>query len=140
MPLYDYECPEHGEFEEFKGLNNVLIPCPICGKQSKRLVTIGRLGVSLANEDAKHIRESAAALLDINTAKTSDKTHVRNLALNPTRTNLKRYLKAEKIRYAEPERGAPPVYKRPPEPDTRKITEQMAKNLQERRRIEVNSR
>lgn len=38
MPLYDYECTEHGTFEVFRAMNdNKLQRCPICRATAKRV-------------------------------------------------------------------------------------------------------
>ncbi len=36
MILYDYRCPKHGYFEAWRGIEEIIIPCPDCGKESKR--------------------------------------------------------------------------------------------------------
>lgn len=135
LALFDFECPKHGVFEEFADRNFWFVPCPKCGKKSKKLISIGR--INLANEDATHIRESADALLDRETARFSDKPHVRALAESPTRSNLKAYLKAEGLRYAENEKGAPPTYKRKPDPDRKQIVNSIMEMRRKRNRLEV---
>lgn len=110
MIIADFECTKCGKTTEDIVDSSVWEgTCPECGGKTKRIMTLG--GVNCANEDAKHIRESAAALLDMETARRSEKPHVRELAENPTRSNLNRYLKAEGIRYAENEKGAPPLFR-----------------------------
>lgn len=138
MPLYDYECPKHGVFEEFASTcSKSLIKCPRCGKISRKLISACRINV--ANEDAFHIRQSAEALLDKETAHLSEKPHVRALAEKPTRSNLKAYMKAEGIRYAENEKGAPPVYKKPPPVDEKRIADKVMQARQRDKRLEVRS-
>jgi len=61
MPLYPFECPEHGVVDLFFAMNDVpkigdTHPCEICGKRAKRLV-------STANIDADRIRISKALKL-----------------------------------------------------------------------------
>jgi hypothetical protein len=104
---------------------------------SRKLISACR--VNIANEDALHIRQSAEALLDRETAHLSDKPHVRALAAKPTRTNLKAYLKAEGLRYAENEGGAPPVYRKPPPVDEKKLAEKVMQARIKDRRLEVRS-
>lgn len=111
MIIADFECPKCGHIHEDIIDSSVWEgTCPECGEKTKRIMTLG--GVNCANEDARHIRDSAATLLDMETARHSDKPHVRDLAENPTRSSLNRYLKVEGIRYVENERGAPPVFQR----------------------------
>lgn len=109
--------------------------CPYCGHDAKRIITLG--SVNTANEDAPHIRESARALLDPDTARHSDKPHVRALAENPTRSNLNRYLKAEGIRRAENEGGAPPRYRAPEKPDKEQIRKEVYEKYRERNAIRL---
>ena len=110
MIIADFECTECGKVAEDIIDSSVWEgTCPECGGKTKRIMTLG--GVNCANEDAPHIRESAATLLDMETARHSDKPHIWDLAENPTRTNLNRYMKAEGIRYMENEKGGPPVFR-----------------------------
>lgn len=132
--LFDFECPKHGVFEEFADVTFWFVLCPRCGKKSTKRPSIGRVNVT--NEDAQHIRESAHALLD-ETSRFSTKAHERALAENPTRSNLQRYLKAEGLRYAENEGGAPPRYRKPPEPDRKKLVNELLAKRQKDRRLEV---
>ena len=41
MPLYEFECPEHGKFEELRPLDAHSIPalCPVCDKISERVMS-----------------------------------------------------------------------------------------------------
>ena len=41
MPLYVFECPEHGEFEELLRMDETLEECPMCGKE-----VIPKMGVA----------------------------------------------------------------------------------------------
>ena len=40
MTLYDYHCLECGYFEAWRGLEDILIPCPSCGKTAQRLISL----------------------------------------------------------------------------------------------------
>jgi hypothetical protein len=111
--------------------------CPICGYESKRIPSIGR--VNMANDDAVYIREAAKVLLDPDTARNSDKRHVRELAENPTRSNLNRYLKTEGLRYAENEKGAPPIYQRPAKVDMTKAKQEAYESYKKDRALTVNA-
>jgi|LSQX01.2.fsa_nt_gb hypothetical protein len=135
--LFDFECPKHGLFEDFQDAEINRIPCPVCGKVSMKRPSIGR--VNVVNEDAPHIRESAQALLDPETAHLSDKPHVRALAKNPTRSNLQRYMKAEGLRYVENEGGGPPRYRKPPDPDMSDVAGEILKKRRKRYVPEVRS-
>jgi putative FmdB family regulatory protein len=60
MPTYEYECPEHGEFEEFHSITTKLEYCPKCedsGKKQevKRLISggSGKGVMSLTDEEFK---------------------------------------------------------------------------------------
>lgn len=135
--LFDFECPRHGLFEALVDAEKKRVLCPRCGRISSKRPSIGR--VNVLNEDAPHIRESARALLDPETAHLSDKEHVRALAKNPTRSNLYRYLKAEGLRYAENEGGAPPRYRKPPDPDAGNIAAELLARKKKRDALEVRS-
>jgi len=111
--------------------------CPKCGYDSKRIPSIGR--INTANDDAVHIRDAAKTLLDPDTARNSDKPHVRALAENPTRSNLNRYLKKEGLRYMENEKGAPPVYKRPEKVDMTKAKREVLDAYKNDHAIQVNT-
>jgi len=41
MPVYEYECPKHGKFEAMsaKITEPTRLPCPICKKLSRRLIS-----------------------------------------------------------------------------------------------------
>ena len=41
MPLYEYECPEHGKFEKLKRLpDDYMETCPKCGKLCRKLMSV----------------------------------------------------------------------------------------------------
>lgn len=138
MIISDFECTKCGAVTEDIIDSSVWEgTCPECRGRTKRLIGIG--AVNTVNDDAPHIRESARTLLDPDTARHSDKAHVRDLALNPTRANLKRYMNVEKIRYVENEKGAPPAFTRPPKPDRTQQKEAAYEALRKSRAIEVTS-
>lgn len=74
MPTYEYECPQHGIFEEFHSSAIKLEHCPQCqdvGKEQeiKRLISLGSRGVvelvgqdlvDKCKSDAKKIKAEAA--------------------------------------------------------------------------------
>ena len=40
MPIFEYECPEHGKFEKIKNLNdNSTEYCPVCGASAQRIMS-----------------------------------------------------------------------------------------------------
>lgn len=41
MPLYEYECNEHGKFDKLRPMSESTLPdlCPTCGKESKRIIS-----------------------------------------------------------------------------------------------------
>ncbi len=40
MPFYDFKCPKCGYFEAMRGVGDILIPCPLCGKTAKRCLSL----------------------------------------------------------------------------------------------------
>jgi|GEM_PF-1925353 len=136
MIIADFECPKCGKIREEIVHSAVWQgTCPECHCLTKRIITLG--GVNCANEDARHIREAARTLLDPETARHSDKAHVRDLAENPTRSNLKRYLKAEGLRYAENERGAPPLFRKPEPINREKLRKEVLDGYRKRNSISI---
>lgn len=61
MPTYLYECPTHGEFEEYHSMSTVLEDCPKCKEEGvaevqkvKKLINCGTRGVvELTGQDLK---------------------------------------------------------------------------------------
>jgi len=139
MPIYDYNCKKCGEFESIERISDTWTICPTCGKRAKRIISLGGTAVNMTNEDALHVRQSAEILLNKETAPTDPRPHVRDLANNPTRSNLKRYLKVEGLRYAENEGGAPPRYRKPEGRDRGAITKELLEKHRARTAIEVRS-
>lgn len=137
MPIYDYECRDCGRFEAITTVDDTRILCPTCKKKAKRIISLGRNAVNMSNEDALHIRQSADILLDKERAAKDPRAHVRDLANNPNRTNLKKYLKAEGLRYVENEGGAPPRYRRPEGRDSGSITSELYQKHRERSKVEI---
>jgi len=95
-------------------------------------------GVYTGNQDGSYAKESAAALLDMDAAKRSPDPLERELATNPNREHLRKYMRAKGLRHAENEGGAPPTYRKPPERDLRDIADLLWRRHQGRQRIEVN--
>lgn len=44
MPLYEYECKEHGKFDKLRPMSESTLPglCPTCGKESERIMSPAR--------------------------------------------------------------------------------------------------
>jgi hypothetical protein len=135
LALFDFECPEHGIFEELIDRRFWLEKCPKCGKMCHKIISACKINV--ANDDAQHIRESANALIDKETARFSEDPVTKALAEKPTRSNLNAYLKANKIRHVENEGGAPPRYRKPPEPDKKVLIKELYEKKRKRDRLEV---
>lgn len=38
MPTYLYECPDHGEFEEYHSMSHLIEECPLCQKEGKEVI------------------------------------------------------------------------------------------------------
>jgi len=135
MILVDFSCRRCGVYERIVDAGTWTDKCPTCGRKTKRIFSVSR--VYLGNQDGSYAAESAAALLDMDIARRSADPLERNLATNPNRENLQKYLKAKGLRHAENEKGAPPVYRRPPDPDLKSIADALMRRHQERKRIEI---
>jgi putative FmdB family regulatory protein len=129
MILADFECTKCGNItEEICHSGKKKSNCPECGKVSKRIISQGR--VYAANEDSPGARDSIRHILDMEVAVKSSDPVERAAARNPNRSNLKALMKSKNLRYAENEKGAPPVYKKP-EPHSR---EQILKEVWDKHR------
>lgn len=136
MILSDFECSWCGNVhEELIEWDDTQAVCPKCHAASDRIITLG--GVYTGNQDGSYARDSAAALLDMDTAHKSPDPLARALAANPNRENLKAYMKAHNLRHAENEKGAPPVYRKPPDRDLRDVADLLYRRHRERQRIEI---
>ena len=86
MPLYDYQCPDCGQvFESVAGLDDELLPCPICAAPAKRLISLGHGG----------IQTDHPTWLDSARKSLQDGDCIRAGTIKPieTRSELKQYLK-----------------------------------------------
>ena len=63
MPLYEYECPRHGAFEALRPLAEYQSPqaCPVCAKQSTRVITPVALGLMPVATRTAHQRNERSA-------------------------------------------------------------------------------
>lgn len=139
MIISDFECQGCGGiFEELINSGDWHSNCPKCGEMSNRIITVGR--VYMGNSDGSWAVDSANALLDIDVSRMSNDPLERALATNPTRENLRRYMRSRGLRIAENEKGAPPVYKRPDPPDLSRISDQLYHRLRDRRSVTLRTR
>lgn len=125
MPLYDYECPVHGEFEEVASQRDATFPCRKCGRASKRLIGVSR--VNMYGDSAKWVREMIPVLDDPHGGPA-----IKEFVSNPTRENLKKAMKSKGLRHFEPgEKRQKPTF------DTKRHTDLLAKEMAKDNRIEV---
>jgi len=128
MILSDFKCKNKNcgfIFEEIITPDVKTLKCPRCGSEAKRIITTST--VNLANEDAPWIR-SILEVVD----KESNKPETIEFLRNPTRSNYKRWMKAEGLRHLEP--GEKP---QKPKIDLDKIKERVLEKYRERTRIEI---
>lgn len=130
MIAADFQCPSGHITEAFCHWKQKKIVCK-CGKKAKRIITMG--GVNTANDTPPWLK-SVVDVVD----KTSHKSHVREFVKNPNRKTYKAWMKGEGIRPLDhTEHGGPPVYHQPPETDTARVREEVARRHFERKRIEL---
>ena len=96
MPVYDYLCPNGHIKEEIAGTNETTRPCGICGKEAHRIISAS--GAYCANEEAGWLK----TVVDIVDTSSTAKPEAVEFRRNPTRSNWKAWMKAEKIRPLEP--------------------------------------
>ena len=132
--IYDYQCIDCQQIvEEMVQVDEVGVkPCPVCGHDMRRLVSYG--AGSVQGEEAAWI----ATVKDVIAKDTKDPTAQQFLA-EPTRTNLKSWMKANNLRHLEAgEEYAQRTSQREREAEfERSSVENAMRRLQERRRIEV---
>lgn len=97
MPIliFDYECPQCQVIEEhYVSAHDEAVTCEKCGiPMTKVFISAG----SRMPDDAAWIK----SVLDV-VAKDSTKPHTREFLKNPTRENMKKWMKGEGIRHLEP--------------------------------------
>lgn len=131
MILADFTCPSHHTTEHLVHFKQKKLPCPVCGKKAKRIITSGR--VNMVNESPAWLK----SVLDV-VDKDSGKAHVREFVQNPTRKTYQAWMKGEGIRPLDhTEHGGPPVYHPRPEPDMTRVREEVTRRHFERKRVEV---
>ncbi len=132
MILVDFSCNHCGNVYETLIEPDIWVGiCSSCGQDARRIITSG--GVS-GNQEVPVWLKSTLEVVD----KTDKRPHVQEFVKNPTRENYKKWMKTEGIKPAAyTEHGAPPVYKRPPEPDLNVIAKNLYEQHRNRKRIEV---
>ena len=63
MPIYEYECDQHGTFSQLKGISNRNddTVCPLCGHTSSRVISKPSLSImSASNKTAWERNEKSA--------------------------------------------------------------------------------
>lgn len=131
--LYDFECPNCEKvYEAFADVDETTQECKFCGHEAKRIISIGS-SVYLGNDSAVWTR-SVLEVVD----KENPARHVQEFVKNPNRSTYKAWMKGEGLRPMDSNvNGAPPVYKKPPPPDTSRLRREVAERHMQRRRIEI---
>ncbi len=131
MPIYDFQCDSCGKVEEHvTSFQTQEIPCSSCEGTLKRQFSFGPGFVW--NEDAAWIR----TIIEV-ADKDSKKPHVVEFLKNPTRSNLKAFMKGENIRHMEP---GEEVSRRRDDMNYQKMTEKLLREHKKRTALEVRSR
>ena len=95
LRIFDYECEECGYvFEQMIHHNEADPLCEQCGGETKRLVSYG--AASIQGEEAAWIN----TVKDVIARDTKDPT-ARKFLAEPTRTNLKSWMKTNNLRHLE---------------------------------------
>jgi len=134
MPiLADFECSKCNTVtEHYVDAQQKTVKCK-CGGKAKKIISLP--GVYVNSENPNWIR----SVLDV-VDKEDKRHHVQEFLKHPTRENYKRWMKEEKIRPVDwTVHGAPPTYRKPPEPDVDKIAGQLYQRLRERQRLELHA-
>ena len=130
MPLFDYQCDQCGHIhEEVQHWNVYTVPCPKCEGNAQKIISLS--GVNTANNDAEWIR----SIVEVVDKDSSDPVDVA-MRTNPTRDNMKRWMKEKGLRHFEPgeERN-----NRPDPPDMDRLTEATFRERQKRHALEIRS-
>lgn len=132
VKICDFRCPSGHVTEHFVHRKQKRVKCPQCGKMAEW--TPAPAKAYLGNQDCEHVRSSAEALLD----KDDRSREAEDLRRHPNRDNLNRFMKTRGIaRMDYTEHGGPPVYHPPPDPDMRRVHDEVTRRHFERKRIEV---
>ncbi len=104
MPIYDYECKHcgHVELDVYARHADQHLDCVSCPEKMERYISLS--GVHTANEDADWIRSVTEVVEKGGSCRVSTE-----FLKNPTRTNLKRWMKEKGLRHVENHHGGPPM-------------------------------
>jgi putative FmdB family regulatory protein len=63
MPLYEYDCPQHGVFEAMRGLSEYSepAPCPECSVRASRVLSLPRVSSMARSEVVARDRNERSA-------------------------------------------------------------------------------
>jgi putative FmdB family regulatory protein len=132
--LYDYQCHDCKQIAEVFTKANDETPqyCPVCHAPMKRILSWG--GMNVFREEAPWVETCKDVI-----AKDTTDPAARAFLADPTRTNLKRWMKANNLRHLEDgEQHANRVLRQQEEQRFEQgLTESAMRRLQERRRIEL---
>lgn len=137
LVIADFECVKcHNITEEMCHRKKKKSTCPECGKQSKRIISVGNRSKEF-NESPTWMKSVLEVVDRENPAK-----HVQEFVKNPTRRNYKAWMKGEGIRPVDYTiHGAPPIFDRPQHTAHREQrTAELVKKLREMRSLTVGSR
>lgn len=127
MPIYDYECQACGQISEaVRAIDEQSLPCPVCQVgQAHRIISCGN-SAYLGNQDAPWLKTVGEVV-------GNETIEGRVFLNNPTRDNLRRWMRAKGLRPLEP--GEKPG--RPAPVDTTRITEQLVARHRKRMALAV---
>ena len=124
MPIYEAECQAcNHQFETIANVDEE-IECPLCGFSCKRL--IGVPGVNIFNNDAAWIK-SVTEVVD-----KEGGAHCQRFLKDPTRENMREWMKKEGIRHYE---AGEPI--KPSQPDMSRVHREVLDKHRARNRIVV---
>jgi putative FmdB family regulatory protein len=122
--LYDHECKLCGHVFERLADPNSIVYCEKCGGYTKRIISMR--GVNTSNQDAPWIR-SVTEVVD-----KEGGAHCQQFLKDPTRDNLKNWMKVEGVRHYEPGERI-----KPPPVDTAKIEKEVFEKFRARERMVI---
>lgn len=127
MPVYDYECQNGHITEHIAGINETILPCPVCQGQATRIISVS--GPNLNNDDAPWIK-SVLEVVD-----KEGGAHCQEFLRNPTRRNYRAWMQKEGIRPMEP--GERPIKREPV--DLSRVHREVWERHRQRKAIELRS-
>ena len=136
MPLYDYSCSQGHVTESVESASTKRIICRACGGRAKRIFSFG--AVNTANDEAPWIRDIVQDKRGVGVvSKTSTDPHVVAFRENPTRSNLKAYMKGEGLRHVDPGEN---VATKPPQVDRERHFHKTMEEYRKMSTLEVRTR